>query len=395
MNFSDMLGFADIGQLSRIASVYRIECNGHSKNELIQSILSTVSRNDVFEAQISGMKVEEFRFLNTLLFETRDSFSLEELIARVQQGKFVEAGKAEPVPESNKIEAAKPKRSRKKEEQTQEKEMAPRDMIVRFKHQGWLFNGFSGTNRYLFQVPQDLRIRFRETLKRKFAAELEYTDEPTMYRDEQRLMSDDIRQVLHYIYHNEVQLAADGSMYKRFSAQLLERLAVREELPGKGEWRFGYGKHFHQYPNRMSHLFDYCCSMRYIEENNLSLSVTAAGKERLENALIDETEQLYKLWLKLYKNPIPNIMALAQWINSLAEQWVTVASIRKVLLPLIKPFYYDDAITVLEQRLIGMMVHLGLLRLGEHETHGPVIRMTIAGRAVMSGIDLNEQRFSF
>ncbi len=90
MNLSDMLGYADIQQLSRIADVYRCECNGHSKNDLIQSILSTVSRNDVFEAQISSMKLEDLRFLNSLLFEARNSFSLEDLLARVQQSRFGE-----------------------------------------------------------------------------------------------------------------------------------------------------------------------------------------------------------------------------------------------------------------------------------------------------------------
>ncbi|WP_042162390.1 hypothetical protein [Paenibacillus gorillae] len=394
MNFSDMLGYADIGQLSRIASVYRCECNGHSKNDLIQSILSTLSRNDVFEAQIDGMNVEELRFLNSLMFETRDSFSLEELIARVQQSKFGEAEpqvtQAEP-PE----QPVKPKRSRKKNEPPPVKETTPRDIIARFKHQGWLFNGFSGPNRYLFQVPHDLRTRFRDTLKRKFTAQLQYTDEPHMYRDEQQLLSGDIRQTLHYIHHNAVQLAADGSMYKRFSIQLLDGFAVREELPAKGEWRFGYGRHFHHYPNRMSLLFDYCSSMRYFEENQLTLVLTTAGQERLASTPGNETEMLYKLWLRLYKIPIPNVLALSQWINSLAEQWVTLSSLRPVLIPFIKPYYYDDANKILDHRLIGMMVHLGLLRIGDHQEHGTVIRMTKAGRAVMAGISLenNDKMF--
>ena len=55
---------------------------------MIQSILSTVNRRDVFEAQISAMKLEDLRFINSLLFDARDAFSLEELVARVQQSKF-------------------------------------------------------------------------------------------------------------------------------------------------------------------------------------------------------------------------------------------------------------------------------------------------------------------
>jgi hypothetical protein len=389
MNLSDMLGYADIQQLSRIATVYQCECNGHSKNDLIQSILSTVSRKDVFEAQISSMKLDEMRFLNSLLFESRDSFSLEELVARVQQSKF---GELEPPAEEPPPQKKTKRTSKKKQAEAEApKESGPREMISRFKHQGWLFNGVTGTNRYMFQVPQDLRTRFRDTLRKKFAAELHYTDEPQVYRDEQMLAQDDIYHLLHYIYHNEVQLAADGSMYKRFSGQILEKLAIQEELPSKGEWRFGYGRHFHHYPNRMSLLYDYCSYMKYFADNNLVLALSTIGEERLHNKPVNEMEQLYKFWLKLYKGPIPNLLALVHWMNSLAEQWVTVASLRKVLVPFIKPFYYDTADMVLDVRLIGMMVHLGMLRVGEHQEHGPVVRMTKMGRALIAGVSLEDQ----
>ncbi|WP_336786749.1 hypothetical protein [Paenibacillus sp. MMO-177] len=387
MNLSDMLGYADIQQLSRIASVYQCECNGHSKNDLIQSILSTVSRKDVFEAQISSMKLDEMRFLNSLLFESRDSFSLEELIARVQQSKF-----GEPEPPAEEPPQKKTKRTKKKQVEAEApKESGPREMISRFKQQGWLFNGVTGTNRYMFQVPQDLRTRFRETLRKKFTAELHYTDEPHMYRDEQLLVQEDIYQLLHYIYHNEVQLSADGSMYKRFSGQILEKLAITEELPGKGEWRFGYGRHFHHYPNRMSLLFDYCSYMKYFADDNLVLALSSVGEERLRGKPANEMEQIYKFWLKLYKGAIPNIHALVHWMNNLAEQWVTVDSLRKVLIPFVKPFYYDSADKVLDIRLIGMMVHLGMLRIGEHQEHGTVVRMTKLGRALVAGVNLEDQ----
>ncbi|SFF05444.1 hypothetical protein SAMN05216378_4898 [Paenibacillus catalpae] len=388
MNLSDMLGYADIQQLSRIASVYQCECNGHSKNDLIQSILSTVSRKDVFEAQISSMKLDEMRFLNSLLFESRDSFSLEELIARVQQSKF---GEVEPPAEEPPQKKTKRTTKKKKAEAEVPKETGPREMISRFKHQGWLFNGVTGVNRYMFQVPQDLRTRFRDTLRKKFAAELHFTDEPQMYRDEQLLVQEDIYQLLHYIYHNEVQLSADGSMYKRFSGQILEKLAISEEFPAKGEWRFGYGRHFHHYPNRMSLLYDYCSYMKYFTDNNLVLTLSTSGEERLRSKPANEMEQLYKFWLKLYKGPISNVHALVHWMNSLAEQWVTVDSLRKVLIPFIKPFYYDTADKVLDVRLIGIMVHLGMLRIGEHQEHGTVVRMTKLGRALIAGVSLEDQ----
>lgn len=385
MNLSDMLGYADIQQLSRIADVYRCECNGHSKNDLIQSILSTVSRNDVFEAQISSMKLEDLRFLNSLLFEARNSYSLEDLIARVQQSRFGN--------EAVKEETETPKKTKrtKKNAEAPSNPLSPREMIAKFKHQGWLFNGFSGPSRYLFQVPNDLKSRFRDTLAKRFAAELQYTDEPPVYRDEQMLMHDDVTQLLHYTYHNEVQLTSDGSMYKRFTQQMLDRFGVQEELPAKGEWRFGYGRHFNHYPNRFSFVYDYCYFSKYISENQSILTVTAAGEERMAARPPGEAEQLYRFWLKLYKGPVTHLLSLVHWINALAEQWVTVESLRSVLVPFIKPYYYDDAKTILEQRIMTMMVHLGMLRLGEHPLYGTVIRMTKAGRAIVAGVSLEEK----
>ncbi len=378
MNLSDMLGLADIQQLGRIADVYRCECNGNSKNELIQSILSTVSRNDVFEAQVSSMSLEDLRFLNSLLFEPQGSYSLEDLIARVQQSRFGST----PV---HNAAVAPAKNRRVKKNAMPAPPPSPREMIVKFKHQGWLFNGISGPGRYLFQVPADLKTRFRDALARRFATELVYAEEPPFYRDEQTLMEGDVTCLLHYIYHHEVQLTADGSMYKRFILQLMGLLGVQEELPAKGEWRFGYGKHFNHYPNRLSLLYDYCSANRYIAENQSQLTLTAAGEARLAAAPQGENASLYRYWLKAYKGPIVNLLSLVHWIDSLAANWVTVASLRTALVPYIKPYYYDSADTILDTRIIAMMVHLGLLRLGEHPDSRAVVRMTKAGHAIISG----------
>lgn len=385
MNLSDMLSYADIGQLSKIAGAYRCECNSNSKNELIQSILSRISRNDVFEEQINGMKLEELRFLNSLLFESRESYSLEDLIARVQQSRF---GLEEAVGQKEPVENKKIRKSKKKPS-LPPAPPSPREIIASFKHQGWLFNGFSGPGRYLFQVPCDLKARFRESLKRKFSEQLHYTDEPPIYLDEQGLILDDLKQLLHYVHQNEVLLSADGSMYKRYLQQLMDRMGVQEEMPAKGAWRFGYGRHFNHYPDRLSLLYDYCYSAKYIAERDGVLLVSEAGMERLQRPSVAELEQLYRYWLKLYKTPLANLLSLVHWIQAFSEDWVTVESIKSVLIPFIKSYYYDDAQSILEARLLKMMTHLGLLRVGEHPLYGTVVRATKAGNAIIAGKSLS------
>ncbi len=137
MNLADMLSYADIHELGRIAHTYECECNGHSKNELIQSILSTALRREIFEKHIQGLALEDIRFLNSLLFDPRNAFSIEELIARVQQSRF---------------------------QKEDSEEWNPRDMIIKFKKLGWLFNGYSQQTKFLFHVPQDLKRRFSDVL---------------------------------------------------------------------------------------------------------------------------------------------------------------------------------------------------------------------------------------
>jgi hypothetical protein len=393
MNLSDMLGYADIEQLTRIAGVYRCECNGHSKNELIQSILQAVGGREIFAAHIGEMPLEELRFMNFLLFDERNAFSLEDLTARVRQSQFdkievpVGAGqvKQEKQGEKRKKAGTPGKAAAGKKTTKSLPEPSPRDMIVRFKHYGWLFNGFSGHSRYLFQVPDDLKLRFREAMASKFKSGLEYSKEPAVYRDEQELLGEDVIRMLRYIRDQEIPLTTDGSMYKRQIQQLSELYAVQEELPQKGAWRFGYGRRFKDYPDRMALIYDYCHHKRWIAESNLRLTITQEGIDKIASGSSGETEALYRFWLRLYKNAIPNLPSLVHWVERLAEDWVTLASLRNELLPFVKSFYYDSAETVFGQRILIMMMHLGLIRIGEHETAGQIVRMTKLGHAIITG----------
>jgi len=404
LNLVDMLGFADIAQLTRIAGTYRCDCNGHSKHELIQAILSAVSRRDLFDQQIDLLTIEELRFLHSLLFDAREAYSLEELLARIQFSRFDSSGAAPgparssagPSRAAEEAPAAKAKKSAKgrgkpaKPPEAEEKLPSPRDTVARFKHYGWLFNGLSGTSRYLFHVPSDLKERFRDAITRRFAVMLVHTDDPRVYRDEQALLAEDVLHLLDFIAKNDIQVTADGAMYKRNVMQALELFGVREELPMKGAWRFGYGRRFKEYPDRMAFLYDYCYYRKWVSEADLKLALTEAGAEKLARRELDKPEELYRFWLRLYKSAIPNLLPIVHWIDRLAGQWVTADSLREALLPYIRPFYYDDSRTVFDKRIIGMMLHLGMLRIGEDERTGTVYRMTNAGRSAVAGVRVDE-----
>lgn len=100
---------------------------------------------------------------------------------------------------------------------------------------------------------------------------------------------------------------------------------------------------------------------------------------------------VYRFWLRLYKNPIPNVQSIAQWIERLARAWVSASSLGAVLGPLVRPFYYDTSESILEQRILQMMMHLGLLRIGEDERFGQVVQMTKLGSSIIQGTYVAEQ----
>lgn len=365
MNLADMLSYADINQLTQIAQRYGCICNEHSKNELIQSILSILSRRDIFEEHVNAMTLEELRFLNSILFDKRSSFSLEELIARVQQTKFDWNGEL-----TDKTCPA----------------VHPRDTISKFRHSGWLFNGCSNQTKYLFQVPSDLRTRLIEVLHQSFTIHLKTTDTPSLYRDEDGRMGEDMLQLLRFVKDGHILLNAEGVMYKKTQQQLLEHFAVWEATVPRGEWRFGYGRRFHDYPNRLSLLYDYAFYQGWLEEGDGCLLCTTKGIERLEKGHHEPAASLYPFWVKLYKNAIPNLLSLVHWIQLCTRHWTTLESLERALLPFVRPFFFDTPQLLFRRRIIMMLVHLGVIRFGEDDQYGQVVQTMWRGQLLVENV---------
>lgn len=405
MNLADMLSYADIHQLNRIAHHYACDCNTNSKRELIQSILNKVNRRDVFERYVEQLTVEDIRFLNSLVFDPRNEFSLEELLARAQISRYEQAKPAafgvgaEPndilttvtldLKERKLAVQAEGKPRSKKAEKNKAPEApkwSPRETIVKFAHQGWLFSGYSYHTKYLFHVPADLKRKFGDSLAKKFRAQLRTMEEPPAYRDEQRLLVEDIVTFLAFLHRSPVELSADGTMYKRSQQQLLETLRVKEELVGKGGWRFGYGRKIKDYPNRLSLIYDYCYYNDFLAEGKGELSLTPIGEAYAAEGRTPDPSAVYRFWLKLYKNPIHNIQSIVHWIDRLADRWVTLDTLSEALTKLIKPYYYDTPESILRNRIVMMMMHQGLLRIGEHPEAGTVVEMTKLGSSIVRGV---------
>jgi hypothetical protein len=364
MNLADMLTFADIGQLTTIASHYQCDCKQNSKHELIQSILVTLNRREFIAQQIRCLSVDDLRFLCAIVFDSRNYFNLEELIAIIRQTSFqvVEEG------------SSKEKTSN----------LSPRDSITRFKKSGWLFNGLTQDTRYLFQVPRDLKERFRKELGGYLKSAITFSSEPAVYREEQGLLSEDLGFFLRYVQQqDEIEINQECTMYRRNQQQIMDSFHISETLLSKGGWRFGYGRTYHVYPSRLALIYDYAFHVGYIEELEHRLKLTKLGHDWLEQGEKESMFQIYCFWLRLYKRPIPNLSSLVYWIGQCCTEWVSLSSLHEALGWLIKPFYYDSSQSIMDQRIIQMMMHLGLIRIGESEGDGIVIKMTLWGNRMV------------
>ena len=116
------------------------------------------------------MSPSDLRFLNNLAFDTRTGYSLEELTAAIRHAAEVEE-----------------KEDRFfKQESAAAKTESPREAVARYRRSGWLFNGFTHSTKYLFQVPSDMKERFRDVLRERLHQNLRrLSDDPEVYRDEQ------------------------------------------------------------------------------------------------------------------------------------------------------------------------------------------------------------------
>jgi hypothetical protein len=130
-------------------------------------------------------------------------------------------------------------------------------------------------------------------------------------------------------------------------------------------------------------LYDYAFHTRLIKEHAGILSLTTSGVSMLEEDQRVDMAQFVTFWLRLYKGAIPNLRSLVYWIESCSRQWVTVSSLYDNIECLIKPFFYDTPQSIFEERILKMMMHLGMVRIGEDGQRGPYLQSTSFGSSVV------------
>ncbi|MGF7089027.1 hypothetical protein JOD24_002896 [Kroppenstedtia sanguinis] len=358
MNFADLLTYADIDHLKRMASHYGCEQENHSKNGLITSLLYHLGGSSRLRGELDSLTPAQFRFLQLLCFDSRKLFSREDLLGK---------GRAA----------------------VDEGEESPRDLWILGLRKGWIFPGVTGRNRMLFEVPEDLRQRYLRLFAEMYRGQ-EETCEPAVYRDEEGLLVEDLHSFLWFLARQEVRLTQDGAIYRQQQRQILKTFHVEEELVEGRGWRFGFGRRYHQYPDRFSLLYDYAYYKGYILEDEtmgvLRLSELGMGKIHNHPLAGEEGREMYRFWLRLYRKPIPRIAVIVKWIDLLAQGgWYRSQEVKKVVGDWLNTYYYETGESLFK-RILQLMLHLGLVRIGEMSSGEQVLQMNVTGHRWVSGV---------
>ncbi|MFC7442113.1 hypothetical protein [Laceyella putida] len=356
MRIADWLTYTDIEQLKQLTRFYGCQShNQHSKNELICSLLQQLGKKNHLCDQIRSLTRAEQRFLQLLVFDQSPAYTFEELLGK---------GRAA-------LDGA---------------EGEPRSLVVSALKRGWLFPGYSHRTQYLYHLPSDLSKQIREIFVEPFLQpHFQLMSKPSFYRDEQGQMMADLHCFLDFLNKEVIRLTVDGAIYKQQQKQIYQLMAVEEKPIASKEPRFGFGRRYHQYPDRFSFLYDYAFYNRYFvedQEGYLRLNVEWSGNISKQE---DEGKKMVRFFIRLYRKPIPHLPIILRWIATLCHPgWMMAEVVYQAIEPWLIPYYYETKESLFE-KVTRMLVHLGVLRAGvDGDTH--YLSLTPIGAKWLHGI---------
>lgn len=350
MRLSECLTHADISVLQKVADYYQLSCIRHSKLSLLQEILITLRNPDLTVSQVNKWSVLRRQAMMRLSFDSRGIFSTEELEAMFQ---------------------------------SQGDSMA----LSELTRQGWLYPTTRFNGRLQYCLPEELQKSLATSLTSEMLTHLRLRrEEPLICRDEGYALVRDFEVLLEYAKRHRVQLTVEGSLYKRNLEQLLQLLEVAEFPPESG-WRFGYGRRFHDYPDRLALMYDFAYQQQLLVENEESiLAVTDEIPRWQQLAEIVKLKRLFNFYVSLYRRAIFRLPLILRLLMQLPkDHWVNSLDLLSILGDLVQPYYYDARDNVWENRILKMLMHLGVLRTGIDEDRQTWFQITQVGQQLLSG----------
>lgn len=335
MRVADWLTYTDLEHLRRLQAYYdeQTRIDLHSKHELISQLLRRLSDQKELEQVYNRSSADEKAFLELLLFDEATTFTVEELVAKA------------------KLALAN-------------KDHAPRKLLVQIIKKGWIFPGYSSHTRDLYYVPSDLKERLLKLIIEPVLPEPRLRP-PNVYRNEEGQLVNDLIIFLRFLQQELIRLTQDGAIYKQQQKRLFQSMVVLEKPITRKGPRFGFGRSYHLYPDRFALLYDYAYYQGYFsEESHRSLRLTPKGEGKIRETTLKDGEQLYQFWIRLYRRPIPQLPVILRWISIFADiGWSRLNIVYKTVRRWLAPYYYESQESLF-QRVIQMLLHLGVIQVG-------------------------------
>ncbi|MCY0901192.1 MAG: helicase-associated domain-containing protein [Firmicutes bacterium] len=335
MRLAECLNQSDISNLRNIAKRHTLDVPMYSKNSLLQEILAKFAEPSYVSQRAETLPVEVTSALIEIALDPRERYPRAELLALLKRSQRLRA---------------------------------PEEILQDLLSEGVLF-ACGGTRDPVYVCPTDVWKRLYTVSTQKLREGLQVaTVDPLVQRDDGCALARDAAAFLQYASHHELRLTQEGVIFRRSQMQVLELFGVTEEpLPGHVGWRFGYGRRFHDYPDRFALIVDHLYAAGLIVESAQQLMV---DEERATHYLqIGEEERaelLFRFWLRSYRAAIPTLPRLAARIAQLtAGQWVHGDSLTEIVEPDVGDYFYECAQEVLRLRILQMLVVTGSLMLGQ------------------------------
>lgn len=356
MKLSHCLNSCDITTLRRIADTYDFTCSRSSKNDLMQEIMMHFNNKNFIGERIEKVADEAYReSIAQLVLDKRREFSKEEITAVVRRAGQYDEKKA-------------------------------MHAVEQLQSDGWIYGLGQHSSKQRFLIPDDLRERVKPYIQSYFQQKVQLTSTtPIVHRDENLALVRDTSTFLSYTSRKELKLTQDGVLFKRSVQAILQLFEIKEEALTHGGWRFGYGRRFHDYPDRFALLYDFCFAHELISEGEDGFLHTSPKVQKwLEKPETDRLLEMYRYWLRTYRHSISNIStAVGTLIQAVHSRWVEKDSLNQLLTQYVSAYYYDTQTDVIEKRIYQMMIHLGLLMSGQLEDGGYVLRLTKLGHELL------------
>ncbi len=358
MRLSECLNQSDISRLRRIAVRQAISCSLYSKNALLQAILTSYSEPEHVPSRLQSISREALSAIQEIALDGRLCYAREELFAMLH-------------------------RVTPAQEVSRDQENSTLPLLSELLEEGMVFE-LGSPSRRTYVCPTDVWKRLsaitaknlRDTVQR-------YVHEPAVYRFDGSAMARDAVTCLLFFARQDVKLTQDGIIFKRQQSQLLQLLEISEEpLPTQTGWRFGFGRRFHDYPERFALIYDHLCDEGCIVEDpqgqlGVDRDASAAYMTRTED---DRARALLRFYVRTYRGAIRTLARVVAKIGQLAARdWVYGESILHALGDLVTDYYYEPRASVYEWRVMQMLVCLGVLMKGQGENGAPVYKISAAG----------------